>query len=279
MTERGITQLAGRVAVVTGAGSGIGRALAECFAEQGMRLVLADVEQASLDQTEAQLKSAGHEVVSALTDISRLEDVERLAELTFVTFGAANVVCNNAGVVKSARAWTLTDADYRWVIDVNLWGAINGIRAFVPRMIAQGSPGHVVNTASIVGLLPMTNKAAYAAAKAGVVALSENLKVDLDAEQAPIGVSVLLPGFIPTRITESERNRPSANGEAAPRTSPSSIGGLEATMEAGEVAELVLDAVKNGRFWVLTHPAYQDLIVERAHGVDTGAGPSAAPVW
>jgi short-subunit dehydrogenase len=146
-------------------------------------------------------------------------------------------------------------------------------------MLKQGDPGHVVNTASVIALLPMINKAAYAASKAGVLGVSEALQVDLDAEGAPIGVSVLLPGFVPTRITESERNRPSSLGEGAPRTSASSIGGLQATMAAADVAALVLEAIKRRRFWVLTHPEYEDLIVERARAVGTDTGPVAAPVW
>jgi NAD(P)-dependent dehydrogenase (short-subunit alcohol dehydrogenase family) len=257
----------------------MGFAMAERFAADGMRIVLADVEKPALDGAAERLRSAGHEVLPVLTDVAQAEDLERLARTTYDTFGAAHVLCNNAGVVKSARAWELTIDDWRWVIDVNLWGVIHGIRAFVPRMLAQGDPAHVVNTASVIALLPILNKAAYAASKAGVLGVSEALQVDLDADRAPIGVSVLLPGFIPTRITESDRNRPGALAGAAPRTSASSIGGLEATMTAADVAGLVLDAIKRRRFWVLTHPAYQDLIVERARAVGTDAGPVAAPIW
>jgi NAD(P)-dependent dehydrogenase (short-subunit alcohol dehydrogenase family) len=265
-TELGMEPLDGKVAVITGAASGMGFAMAERFAADGMRIVLADVEKPALDGAAERLRSAGHEVLPVLTDVAQAEDLERLARTTYDTFGAAHVLCNNAG-------------DWRWVIDVNLWGVIHGIRAFVPRMLAQGDPAHVVNTASVIALLPILNKAAYAASKAGVLGVSEALQVDLDADRAPIGVSVLLPGFIPTRITESDRNRPGALAGAAPRTSASSIGGLEATMTAADVAGLVLDAIKRRRFWVLTHPAYQDLIVERARAVGTDAGPVAAPIW
>jgi NAD(P)-dependent dehydrogenase (short-subunit alcohol dehydrogenase family) len=271
--------LGGKVAVVTGAASGIGYALVQRFAQEGMRVVLADVEKLALDEAAEQLRSAGYEVLSVLTDVSRAEDVERLAASTYEAFGAAHILCNNAGVVKSARAWELTIDDWRWLIDVNLWGVIHGVRAFVPRMLAQQEPCHVVNTASVVALLTLVNKAAYAAAKAGVVGLSESLQVDLDADAAPIGVSVLLPGFIPTKITESDRNRPGQLADAAARSSASSIGGLTSTMTAAEVAELVLDAIKRRRFWVNTHAAYEPLIVARAQAVGTDVGPIAAPVW
>lgn len=277
--RHGLETVRGRVAVVTGAGSGIGRGLAERFAKEGMSVVLADIEQEALEQTSAILSEAGHQVVSVVTDVSSYDDLERLAEKAYASFGAVHLLCNNAGVVKSAPAWELTDDDWRWIVDVNLWGVVNGVRAFLPRMLAQGDKAHVVNTASVVGILPMVNKAAYAAAKAGVVAVSEALQVDLDAEGAEIGVSVLMPGFIPTRITESERNRPANLQSGAPRKSPSSIGGLEATMEADDVAGLVLDAALRGRFWVLTHKEYEPLIRERAQAVGTDAGPTAVPVW
>lgn len=277
--RRGLKQLDGKVAVVTGAASGIGFALCERFGAEGMRLVMADVEERALTEAAARLRLQGREVIAIPTDVSQSDDVHRLAAATYEAYGAAHVLCNNAGVVKSARTWELTADDWKWLIDVNLWGVIHGIRAFVPRMLAGGESAHIVNTASVIALLPMVNKAPYAAAKAGVMAVSEALQVDLDADEAPIGVSVLFPGFIPTRITESERNRPSALTQSAVRKSPSSIGGIQSTMSAAEVAEVVVEAIRNGRFWIVTHPEYLDLVEQRAHGIRAGARPVPAPVW
>ena len=206
-------ELAGRVAVVTGAASGLGRAMAVRFAGEGMRLALADIEAEPLRALEQELADRGCDVVADVVDVSRAEDIDRLATVAFERFGAVHVLCNNAGVVKRARSWALTLDDWRWVLGVDLWSVIHAVRAFVPRMLELGEPGHLVNTASMAGLLPIPNLAAYSVAKSGVVALSEALQLDFDAEGAQIGVSVLCPGFIPTRITESERNRPDELGD------------------------------------------------------------------
>ena len=207
--------LNGRTAVITGAASGLGRAMAERMAAEGMRLVLADIEAEPLDDLGVRLGDGGTEVVTQRTDVSQAGDIDRLAALAFERFGAVHVLCNNAGVVKRARSWELTEDDWRWVLDVDLWSVIHAVRAFVPRMLEQSEGGHIVNTASMSGLLPIPNLAAYSVAKAAVVALSEALQLDLDAEGASIGVSVLCPGFIATRITESERNRPAERTESA----------------------------------------------------------------
>ena len=270
--------LRGRVAVVTGAASGLGRAMAERFAAEGMRVVVSDID-ATVDDVAGTLADAGHEVHAVVADVSDSGAVERLADESFTRFGAVHVLCNNAGVVKSARAWALTLDDWRWVLGVDLWSVIHGIRAFVPRMLAQGGPGHVVNTASMTGLLPMPRLAAYSTAKSGVVALSESLQHDFDAEGADIDVSVFCPGFVATRITESARNRPASLGETAESSGPRTVSGVQATLTAEEAAAQVLDAVRTRRFWVLTHADYRPVIQERAAGIGTDARPTLPPVW
>jgi NAD(P)-dependent dehydrogenase (short-subunit alcohol dehydrogenase family) len=272
--------LAGRTAVITGAASGLGRAMAERLAAEGMRLVLADIERGPLQDVAHSLGNAATEVVTQPVDVARVEDVERLAEVAFDRFGAVHVLCNNAGVVKRARSWNLTLDDWQWVLGVDLWGVIHAVRAFVPRMLGQAGDGHIVNTASMSGLLPIPNLAAYSVAKAAVVALSEALQLDLDAEGASIGVSVLCPGFIATRITESERNRPAdlADTASAP-TVARTTAGVDATMDAADVAQYVVDAIRANRFWILTHDAYRDVIRDRAAGIGTDARPAPPPIW
>ena len=273
-------ELTGRVAVITGAASGLGRAMAVRMAAEGMRVVLADIEPDPLSAVEQELTDGGTEVVTEVVDVSRSEDIDRLASTAFDRFGAVHVLCNNAGVVKRARSWDLTLDDWRWVLGVDLWSVIHAVRAFVPRMLQQGEPGHLVNTASMSGLLPIPNLAAYSVAKSAVVALSESLQLDFEAEGAQIGVSVLCPGFIATRITESERNRPDDLGKAAsvppvPRTTS----GVASTMEADDVAGHVVDAIRADRFWILTHDAYREVIRERAAGIGTDGRPAAPPIW
>ena len=272
--------LDGRTAVITGAASGLGRAMAERMAAEGMRLVLADIEAEPLDDLGVRLGDGGTEVVTQRTDVSQAGDIDRLAALAFERFGAVHVLCNNAGVVKRARSWELTDDDWRWVLDVDLWSVIHAVRAFVPRMLEQSEGGHIVNTASMSGLLPIPNLAAYSVAKAAVVALSEALQLDLDAEGASIGVSVLCPGFIATRITESERNRPAERTESAAVPAVArTTAGVQPTMDAAEVAGQVVDAIRTNRFWILTHQDYRAVIQQRAAGVGTDARPTAPPIW
>ena len=273
-------ELTGRVAVITGAASGLGRAMAVRMAAEGMRVVLADIEPDPLDAVEQELTDGGTEVVTEVVDVSRSEDIDRLASTAFDRFGAVHVLCNNAGVVKRARSWDLTLDDWRWVLGVDLWSVIHAVRAFVPRMLQQGEPGHLVNTASMSGLLPIPNLAAYSVAKSAVVALSESLQLDFEAEGAQIGVSVLCPGFIATRITESERNRPDDLGKAASVPAVArTTAGVASTMEADEVAGHVVDAIRADRFWILTHDAYREVIRERAAGIGTDGRPAAPPIW
>jgi NAD(P)-dependent dehydrogenase (short-subunit alcohol dehydrogenase family) len=272
--------LTGKVAVVTGAASGLGRAMALRFAREGMHLVLADVEQAPLEEVAAELRADGHDPLPVVTDVLRRADVAALAEASYHRFGQVHVLCNNAGVVKRARAWDLTTDDWTWVLGVDLWGVIHGLQEFVPRMIDAGEEGHVVNTGSMSGLLPIPNLAAYSTAKAAVVALSEALYLDFSAERLRLGVSVLCPGFIATGSTRSERNRPSWLADSAPPPSvPRTSAGVTPTMDSGEVADHVVQAIRAGEFWILTHPAYREYLRRRADGIGTGGLPQPPPIW
>jgi NAD(P)-dependent dehydrogenase (short-subunit alcohol dehydrogenase family) len=259
-------RLEGRVAVVTGAASGIGAALATRFAAEGMSLVLADVEEGPLASVAGALVAGGAEVLDRVVDVSDAEAVEALAVEAFERFSAVHVVCNNAGVVQQAPSWEPDLGMWNWVLGVDLWGVIHGVTSFVPKMLESGEPGHVVNTASIAGLLPMEGIASYNVAKAGVVALSETMHHELRRRDAPIGVSVLCPGIVHTRINESERNKPDLSSRPLTPMDSSSQQ-LPSAIEAEEVATIVRDAILADRFWVLTHPQYEEQIERRAHGI------------
>ena len=243
-----------KVAVVTGAASGIGRAMAERFAAEGMKVVLADVEEQPLAEVTASLTAAGATVIAVKTDVSNAADVEILAQQTLDTFGAVHILCNNAGVVCSRPVWEHSLADWEWVLGVNLWGVIHGIRVFVPRMLAQETECHIVNTASILGLVGGAGEGIYKVSKHGVVVLSETLAAELAQKGAKIQVHVLCPGWVRTGILDSERNRPQSS-DATQIGSPQNV---RAEMEAGispaEVAEHVYHAIQNGDFYIFTHP-------------------------
>jgi NAD(P)-dependent dehydrogenase (short-subunit alcohol dehydrogenase family) len=276
--------LKGKVAVVTGAASGIGRAMAERFGREGMKLVLADVEEQALMATRQAFVEAGVDAIAMTVDVSRSDQVEALAHRAFEKYGAAHIVCNNAGIGVGGFTWELSQTDWEWVLGVNLWGVVHGIRAFVPRMLAQGS-GHVVNTASIAGLLSAPGMAPYCASKHAVVAISECLHHDLNLlTGGKVKVSVVCPAWVKTRIADSERNRPAA----APRRSGSTaaqaqvLEGLVRQAVAGgippeEVAEQVLQAVLNDRFWVLTHPKTKRAVEKRMQGIVEGKAPEFDP--
>jgi len=265
--------LEGRVAVVTGAASGIGFAVAERLAREGMRVVLADIEQAALDGAVSKLDASGFEVLGVPTDVSQWDDVQRLADRTIEAFGQVNVVHNNAGVVRAGRFEELTLADWEWVLGVDLWSVIYGVKAFLP-LIREAGEGHIVNTASSAGLQSSPEIGPYNVAKFGVVALTETLELELRARDGgAIGASVLCPGAIATRITESERNRP----DAAPRTDTNerfTKGASELLTTRGHspesVAELVLSAIRDQTFWILTHPDWIDVLRKRVEGMEDG---------
>jgi NAD(P)-dependent dehydrogenase (short-subunit alcohol dehydrogenase family) len=275
-----VEHLQGRVAVVTGAASGLGLAMSNRFAQAGMKVVLADIEAGPLDAAVRELRAGGHDAIGVVTDVADPGAVDRLAAAAFDAHGRVHVLCNNAGVVKRARVWELTLDDWRWVLGVDFWSVVYGVRAFVPRMLEQAEGGHVVNTSSMAGLLPMPNLGAYAAAKSAVLALSLSLQTEFDQLESPLGVSVLCPGFIATGITSSGRNRPAGLAdEAPPPNVPRTTAGAVATLTAADVAEQVVEAIISHRFWILTHAAYQTVIRQHAAGIGTAARPAPAPIW
>jgi NAD(P)-dependent dehydrogenase (short-subunit alcohol dehydrogenase family) len=271
-------ELKGKVAVVTGAASGIGRALAERFAREGMKVVLADVEAQPLDAAREAVASLGADAVAVPTDVANRWQVDALARRAFEAFGTVHVLCNNAGVVFGGPAWDLLPEDWDWVFGVNFFGVVHGMRAFVPRMIEQGE-GHVVNTASLAGLITVPFSAPYCATKHAVVAMSECLHHDLVASGATnVKVSVVCPSWVKTNIVASARNRPraAAPSKAKPlsEAQTSFVGLLQSAVAGGiepaEVAEQVLSAIVEERFWVLTHPRTKKAVELRARGIVEG---------
>jgi NAD(P)-dependent dehydrogenase (short-subunit alcohol dehydrogenase family) len=279
----------GKVAVVTGAASGIGRALVERFAAEGMKVVLADVEAEPLARFERELRARGSEVLAVQADVSQAAEVEALAAKTVATFGAVHVVCNNAGVAVGKTVWEHSVADWEWVLGVNLWGVIHGVRTFVPMMLEQGTEGHIVNTASVAGLLSSGFKPSYDVSKFGVVALSESLYRELEAIGARVKVSVLCPGLVNTRIMGSDRNRPGRlENEAAVEAAGQRPEALAYMQRLGEgiathgsppamVAEAVLQAIREERFYVLPHDDFDDQIRARMESILARGNPATRP--
>ena len=267
----------GNVAVVTGAASGIGLALAERFASSGMHVVLADVDDAGLVAAAKQIARSGVETLTVRTDVSNVDSVQALADATFERFGAAHVICNNAGVASSADEWFGPLSSWEWVMGVNLWGVVHGVRAFLPRLIAQGG-GHFVNTASIAGLYPGFGPS-YDATKHAVVAITEDLYRAMTTAGLPIGVSVLCPGWVRTKIMDADRNWPAELGEKPPAAFGSDVirkhvvRAIDEGATPAAVADLVADAVVEDRFWVFPHPDFVELVVRRWHGIAEGRNP------
>jgi NAD(P)-dependent dehydrogenase (short-subunit alcohol dehydrogenase family) len=262
-----------RVAVITGAASGIGQGLAERCAREGMRVVLADVEEAALRRAGDALTHSGARVLCVRTDVSQAREVEELAERTLSEFGAVHLVCNNAGVGAGGSAWEATREDWDWVLGVNLMGVIHGVRTFVPRMLAQGTEGHIVNTASMAGVLPFHPSAPYQVSKAGVVALTEQLHGSLRMREAKVGASVLCPGWVRTRIMDAERNRPGGPVQRPP-PSPARAAmdaffrqAVDTGMTPEQVADRVLAAVREQRLYVFTHPEMMEDLRKRTEAM------------
>jgi NAD(P)-dependent dehydrogenase (short-subunit alcohol dehydrogenase family) len=263
--------LRNRVAVVTGAASGIGFALAERFAAEGMKVVLADIEVAALANAAAALRPKALAVLASRVDVAKADDVERLARETYEAFGAAHVLCNNAGVAVIGAVHEHSLADWQWVIDVNLWGVIHGIRAFVPRMLAGGDDAHIVNTASMAGLTTAPFMSVYDVTKHAVVALSESMYKEFAVAGAPIGVSVVCPGLIKTNIMRSSRNRPAnlaQEGKAGPMAQAFERGlgdRLAGGYPPSEVADQVVEGIRAGRFYIVpAQPEVKSNIAVRA---------------
>jgi NAD(P)-dependent dehydrogenase (short-subunit alcohol dehydrogenase family) len=254
-----VEQLAGRVAVVTGAASGIGRALAKRLGAEGMRVVVADVESAALDGVAEGLAAAGVRCLAVRTDVTSQDALLALAERTYEAFGAAHVLCNNAGVFAGGLSWEAPLSDFEWVLGVNTLGVLHGIRAFVPRMLAGGEPGHVVNTVSMASLTYGPTSSAYFVSKHATLALSESLYLELKAKGAKIGVSALCPELVATKIGESERNRPlhlkRGDEPASPERDAIENAIKAATAAQGispdAIAERALAAIREDRFYVL----------------------------
>lgn len=245
----------GRVAVITGAASGIGFALAERAASEGMTVVLSDIESNALEDAAASLKDRGFTVLAHRADVSREADVEELAARVYSELGAVHLLCNNAGVINRQHpAWEHSVADWQWLLAVNLWGVIHGIRAFVPRMLAAGEEGHVVNTASMAGLITGgIGTAVYDATKHAVLSLSESLYKDLATATTKVSASVLCPGAVTTNIFAAERNRPPELSEAPdqPAGTPATTGFPGDAFPPSEMANQVFSAVRENRFYVL----------------------------
>ena len=272
-----------KVAVVTGAASGIGRGMAEAFVAAGMKVVLADIEQGPLEETTRSLLGSGADVHSVLTDVSKSDQVDDLAKRTLDKYGAVHILCNNAGVsVRSSPSWMSSLDDWQWILGVNLMGVVHGHRSFLPIMIKQDTAAHIVNTASMAGLI--ANTALYGTTKFAVVGLSEALNLELQRGRFKPKVSVLCPGFVDTNIINAHRNRPKEFPDEVPPQ-----GGvadaiyewlaeqLKQGLSPRAVGEQVLDAIRDERFYILTHPEYNPLIEQRMKDILSASNPTFLP--
>jgi NAD(P)-dependent dehydrogenase (short-subunit alcohol dehydrogenase family) len=273
-----------RVAVVTGAASGIGRAMSKSFLDAGMKVVLADIDEERLESTLHSFADFGANLLGVPTDVSQAKQVEELAHRTLERFGAVHMLCNNAGVGYGGRSsWETPLEGWKWVLDVNLMGVVNGIYTFMPIMLEQNTEAHVVNTASIAGLIRNVFSITYGVSKHAVVALSESMHLELLSRNSKIKVSVLCPGPVSTDIfNSSERNRP-ANVPPPPELTPGEAFFLrvyqtyiERGLDPAEVAHLVLEAIREERFYVITHD-YKSYIEARLKNVLAGENPEILP--
>jgi NAD(P)-dependent dehydrogenase (short-subunit alcohol dehydrogenase family) len=274
-----------KIAVVTGAASGIGRGIAQSFAEAGMKVVLSDVEHERLAQTTEELRARGADVHAVIADVSKPDQVAALAQETLKRYGAVHVLCNNAGVGPALRpSWSAPLDDWNWVLGVNLMGVVHGIHTFIPIMTEQDEEAHIVNTASLAGLTYGSNTV-YAVSKYAVVGLSESLQLELARDGHKISVSVLCPSWVNTNILDSDRNRPSDHAPRAPVSKHPLhqavmdwvVDQVSNGLDPRAVGDQVLQAILNKSFYVLTHPEWQPLIEHRMKTVLAGADPTAAP--
>jgi NAD(P)-dependent dehydrogenase (short-subunit alcohol dehydrogenase family) len=250
-----------RVAVITGAASGIGLGLAQRCAREGMKLMLADIDAGALAQTAAELRAGGATVAAVRTDVSKAGDVEALAQKTLEAFGEVHLLFNNAGVAISPVVWETPLRDWEWILGVNLWGVIHGIHFFVPLMLKQAAGGHIVNTASAAGLIEGPGLGAYKVTKHSVVTLSETLHYELARQNANVHVSVLCPGFVDTRLMDtSARNRPTNRPMSAPEQDDDKFlrDGTGAGLSTDAIAECVFTAIENDKLYILPHPHTKD---------------------
>ena len=273
--------LQGKVAVITGGASGIGLAVAEKAAAEGMKIVIADIEEGPLKEAEGELARQGAEVIGVVTDVSDAAAVRELRDRALDRFGAVHLVHNNAGIGTGGPIWEFSEEDWRWIIGVNQWGVIHGISTFVPLLMEQGE-GHVVNTASIAGLTTTAFLGPYHTTKFAVVAMSEVLYKDLQVAGSQIGVSVLCPGFVQTRIAESDRNRPAwapeREVEGAEELRAVIQGMVDGGIPPATVAARVIEAVKTNTFYILTHPELTEAIQIRCDDIVQGRPPTATNI-
>jgi NAD(P)-dependent dehydrogenase (short-subunit alcohol dehydrogenase family) len=274
-----------KVVVITGGASGLGREFANVAAREGMKLVLADVQRDALDRAVEELKAQGASVIAALCDVRKGEQVQALADAAVAEFGAVHLLFNNAGVGSGGLIWENTEADWEWVMGVNVWGVIHGVRIFTKLMLAAAAKdasfeGHIVNTASMAGLLNAPAMGVYNVSKHAVVSLSETLYQDLQLVGAPIGASVLCPYFVPTGISQSHRNRPEDVGMTA-RPTASQLAAQAMTdkavssgkVSAQDVAELTFKAIADGQFYIYSHPGALAGVQERMQHIVAGTNP------
>jgi NAD(P)-dependent dehydrogenase (short-subunit alcohol dehydrogenase family) len=257
----GLSDLRGKVAVVTGGASGIGKGIAEALVGEGMLVVIADVEEQALESAAAELGAVG-----IRTDVSDAESVQALADATLERFGSVHVVCNNAGVGPFAPIASLTLDDWRWIVGVNLWGVIHGVTTFLPILERNGDGGHIVNTASMAGLAPVPRIGAYCVTKYGVVALTETLALELEQAGSAVGVTVLCPGTVRTNIKHSTRNRPASLAPGALEDydlEQDSARQGDRFLEPAEVGAIVVDAIKRGDLYAITHPEFFTRVEQR----------------
>ena len=267
----------GKTAVVTGAASGMGRAFAERFAREDMQVVLADIEEEALKTAVRELEQEEHRVIGVVTNTMSRDSVQALARRAIDEFGKVHILCNNAGVTSRGDAgaagrrgvWEIPQRDWDWVVGVNFWGVLYGLQVFIPHMLEHGEEGHIVNTASLAGLIP--GGGAYGVSKHGVLALSESLYRDLKACDARIGASVLCPGFVNTGIFKAERNRPEEFASDLPESNAGARANIDSVLQhakqPAEIAEIVFEAIQNDRFYILPHPAWDEIVRSRVEHV------------
>ncbi len=263
----GMETLRGRVAVVTGGGNGIGAAVATALAARGMHLVLADLDPAALETVAAELTARGTQVLTVPTDVGERASIKRLADAAWARFGGVHVVCNNAGVAAFGELAQATHADWEYVMRVNFWGVVHGVEEFVPRLLAQRAGGHIVNTASMAGLVGMRWMGVYCASKFAVVGLTEALRREL--AEHDIGVSVLCPMIVDTKINEnSVRTRPAALRNSTEPVIPSGAAMAGGTIAPEEVARRVVRGIERNDLYILTHPEQREFLQRRAARLD-----------
>lgn len=271
----------GRVAVITGAASGFGRAFADRGAARGMKLVLADVDGNALAQTVAALRASGADAIGVPTDVADPAQIEALALAALDAFGKVHLLFNNAGVGAGGFLWENSANDWAWVFNVNVMGVAHGVRVFTPIMLRQGEPAHIVNTASVAGLLSPPSMGVYNASKHAVVSLTETLYHDLRNAGAQVGCSLLCPAFVPTGIADAERVRPDTlRNDAAPTRSQLAAGKQlhravqSGRLSAADVADMTFDAIAAGRFYIITHPAILDTVRLRHDDIEQQRNPT-----